>query len=136
MPAASISPRLFSRLRNDLRPRSSGHTGPRSRGCAKRRESTDDAMVPSRSVFQTCLGRAWGGLIARDSRFEVAPPMFSGRLDSLPLRDPALSFSFFFLSLSFSFSFSLFPFTFSATPGCTRNRSNSRLYFSDYAICV
>lgn len=74
-----------------------------ARGHARGAGDADDAVVPSCSVFQACLGRA-GGLIARDSRFEVAPPMFSGRLDSLPLRDAALPF------FSISLYLSLFPF--------------------------
>lgn len=72
------------------------------------RGAGDGTVVPSCSVFQACHGRA-GGLIARDSRFEVAPPMFSGRLDSLLLRDATLSFPFLFVSFSLSF-----PSTFSA----------------------
>jgi len=74
-----------------------------ARGHARDERAGDGTMVPSCSVFQACLGRA-GSLIARDSRFEVAPPMFSGRLDSLPLRDEAHSF------FSPSLSFSLFAF--------------------------
>lgn len=114
LPTASMSPRSLSRLRGDLRPRSSGRSGPRSRGCAKRREGTREARGRRDGAlalgFSNVPREGWGGLIARDSRFEVAPPMFSGRLDSLPLRDPALSFSFLFPSLFFSFSLFSFPF--------------------------
>lgn len=124
--------RLFSRLRCDLRSRS-GLALDRDREAAwsgerARERRGDNAMVPSRSVFQTCLGRARGawlrGILAlkwhrRCSR-AVSTRYRYGIQHSL---------SSFFLS----FSFSLFPFTFSATPGYTRNRSNSRLYFSGYA---
>lgn len=109
-------------LCNDDLPGDSGRSGPRARSCerARVRREGDGTLV----LGFSSMPRKGRGPDCADSRFEVAPPMFSERLNSLPLRDAALSFLLF---LSFSF-------TFSATPGCTRTRSNSRLQFSGHAI--